>query len=384
MKTIKIIGSAWPFRGGIATYNERLANEFIREGYSVNIETFTLQYPSVLFPGKTQYSPGGAPDGLDIKRTVNSINPLNWLKVGKRIKKEKPDLVIIPYWLPFMAPCLGTIAGQIRKNGHSKLICLAHNIIPHEKRTGDNAFTGYFLKRIDAVVAQSKSVVEDTYKLSKNLPVSLSPHPLYDNFGELIERKKAVELIGLDPAFNYILFFGFIRDYKGLDLLIEAISDHRLSKLNVKAIIAGEFYSDPEPYHKLIRELNVQDKLIMKTEFISDDNVNKFFCAADIIVQPYKHATQSGVTQIGYHFNKPMLVTNVGGLPEIIPHNVVGYVVEPEKKMIADALVDFFTNDKKATFESNILIEKKKFLWSNMTNTIRDLAGKIPAKGNEK
>ena len=283
-----------------------------------------------------------------------------------------------------MSPCLGTIAAQIRKNGHSKIICLAHNIIPHEKRTGDNALTGYFLKRIDALVAQSKSVLEDTHKLSKNLPVALCPHPMYDNFGKLIERKKALELIGLDPAFRYILFFGFIRDYKGLDLLIEAISDHRLVKLNVKTIIAGEFYSDPEPYHKRIRELKIQDKLILKTEFISDNDVNKFFCAADIVAQPYKHATQSGVTQIGYHFNKPMLVTKVGGLPEIIPHNVAGYVVEPDKKPIADALIDFFTNDKKATFENNILIEKKKFLWSNMTKTIRDLATRIPAKENEK
>ncbi len=376
MKTVKIIGPAYPFRGGLATYNERLATEFIREGYSVNIETFTLQYPSFLFPGKTQYSPVKAPEGLKITRTVNSINPFNWLKVGNRIRKEKPDLVIIKYWLPFMAPCFGTIAGRIRKNKHSKIIGIADNIIPHEKRPGDNTLTSYFIKRIDGVVAQSKSVFNDVFKFTKKLPVTLCPHPMFDNFGEIISRDKAVKMLELDPKFKYILFFGFIRDYKGLDLLFKAISDKQFNTLNVKVIVAGEFYSDSKPYLKMIEELGIEDKVILKTNFIADDEVNKYFCCADIIAQPYKHATQSGVTQIGYHFNKPMLVTNVGGLPEIIPHNVIGYVVEPKEKEISDALIDFFTTDKKSTFETNILTEKKKFLWSAMTAAISEMAFK--------
>lgn len=384
MKTVKIIGPAYPFRGGLATYNERLATEFTREGYSVSIETFTLQYPSILFPGKTQYSPVEAPKGLNIKRTVNSINPLNWLSVGKRIRKEKPDLVIIKYWLPFMAPCFGTIAGQIRKNNHSKIICIADNIIPHEKRKGDKTLTNYFLKKIDGVVAQSKSVFDDVFKFTNKLPVSLCPHPMFDNFGEKLDREKAIEMLKLDSNFRYILFFGFIRDYKGLDLLIKAMSDKRFDALKTKVIVAGEFYSNPEPYHKLIDQLGVKNKIILKTDFIADDEVNKYFCCADIVAQPYKHATQSGVTQIGYHFNKPMLVTNVGGLPEIIPHNVIGYVVEPEEKAISDALIDFFTSDKKSTFETNILTEKKKFLWSAMTASILKIANNKPDNGNQK
>ena len=376
MKTIKIIGPAYPFRGGLATYNERLATEFITEGYEVGIETFTLQYPSVLFPGKTQFSTVNAPTGLKIKQTVNSVNPLNWFKVGKRIQKEKPDLVIFKYWLPFMAPCFGTIARQIRKNRHSKIVCIADNIIPHEKRPGDTIFTRYFLKQMDGVVAQSKSVYSDVFEFTDKLPVALCPHPMFDNFGKTLEREKAAELLGLEAEFRYILFFGFIRDYKGLDLLLKAFASEAIQQLKVKLLVAGEFYTKQEPYLDLIEDLNIQNKVVLKTSFIADDEVNKYFCASDIVAQPYKHATQSGVTQIGYHFNKSMLVTNVGGLPEIIPHNVIGYVVEPNEKAIADALFDFFTSDKKSTFETNILEEKKKFLWSEMTKAIREVAQK--------
>lgn len=374
LKTIKIIGPAYPFRGGLATYNERLANEFQREGFEVNIETFTLQYPSILFPGKTQLTSGEAPKGLNIDRTVNSINPINWVKVGKRINKEKPDLVIIKYWLPFMAPCFGTIARQIRKNNHSKIICIADNIIPHEKRPGDITLTRYFINSIHGIVAQSKSVYNDVFKFTGELPVKLCPHPMFDNFGEILERKEALKMLGLDPSFRYILFFGFIRDYKGLDLLLKAISDKRFEKKNIRLLVAGEFYTNEEPFMSLIDELGIEDKIILRTSFIADNEVNKYFCASDIIAQPYKHATQSGVTQIGYHFNKPMLVTNVGGLPEIIPHNVIGYVVDPDEKAIADSLIDFFSSDKKSTFETNILEEKKKFRWSAMTGAIKEVA----------
>ena len=376
MKTVKIIGPAYPFRGGLATYNERLAREFINEGFSVSIETFRLQYPKILFPGKTQYSTVDTTKGLQISRTVNSINPFNWIKVGRRIRKEKPDLVILKYWLPFMAPCFGTIAAQIRKNKHTKIVCIADNIIPHEKRPGDNVLTNYFLKKMDGVVAQSKSVFNDVFQFTDKIPVKLCPHPMFDNFGEILSREQAVEMLDLDPKFRYILFFGFIRDYKGLDLLIKAISDTRFNNLDVKIIVAGEFYTNPEPYLKMIKDYKVENKVVLRTDFISDDEVNKYFCCADIIAQPYKHATQSGVTQIGYHFNKPMLVTNVGGLPEIIPHNIIGYVVEPEEKEISDALIDFFTSNKKSIFEHNILTEKKRFLWSKMTSAVLEVAYK--------
>ena len=369
MKTIKIIGPAYPFRGGIATTNERLAQEFISMGYEVDIETYTVQYPSFLFPGKTQFNTKPSPENLTIRRTVNSVSPLSWIKVGRRISLEVPDLVIIRYWIPFMAPCLGTIAGLIRKNKHTIIICLADNIIPHEHRPGDRLLTNYFIQRINGLIAMSKSVLTEALSFRKNLSMEYCPHPIFDNYGENIPSDVAKLKLKLDKNTKYLLFFGFIRDYKGLDLLINAFADERLRKFPVKLLVAGEYYSSPEPYLKLIADKKLEGLIELRTEFIPDDEVNLYFSAADMVVQPYKSATQSGVTQIGYHFNKPMLVTNVGGLSEIIPDGKIGYVVEPDIQQIADALYDFYENNRIAEFEINIIEEKKKFSWLNMVET---------------
>jgi glycosyltransferase involved in cell wall biosynthesis len=369
LKTIKIIGPAYPYRGGIATTNERLAQEFISMGFNVDMETFTVQYPSFLFPGKTQYNEKSAPENLLIRRTINSVNPLNWIKNGLRIRREKPDLVIIRYWLPFLAPCLGTIAGLIRKNKHTIIICLADNIAPHEHHSGDRQLTNYFIQRIDGLIAMSRSVLTDANSFRKNLNLGYCPHPIFDNYGEKLSFEEAKQKLKLDTNTRYLLFFGFIRDYKGLDLLIEAFADDRLRKFPVKLLVAGEYYSSPEPYLQLIRENKLEKHIELRTDFIPDDKVNLYFSAADMIVQPYKSATQSGVTQIGYHFSKPMLVTNVGGLSEIISDGKIGYVVEPDIASIADALVDFFANDRRVDFEVNMIEEKKKFSWTNMVNT---------------
>ena len=377
MKRIKIIGPAYPYRGGIATFNERLAQEFAAMGIDVDIETFIIQYPSFLFPGKTQYNDKPAPDNLKIKRTINSINPFNWLKVGRHIRKEAPDLVIVRYWLPFLAPCLGTITSLTRRNKHTVIICLADNIIPHEHRPGDRLLTNYFLQRIDGLIAMSQSVLKDGNSFRNNLPQGFCPHPIFDNYGEKLSFEVAKQKLKLDTNSRYLLFFGFIRDYKGLDLLIQAFADERLRKFPIKLLVAGEYYSSPEPYLKLIKDNNLENLIELRTDFIPDDQVNLYFSAADIVVQPYKSATQSGVTQIGYHFNKSMLVTNVGGLAEIIPDGKIGYVVEPEFREIADALVDFYENDRITEFEANIIEEKKKFSWSNMASTFLSVYSKI-------
>ena len=346
-------------------------------GFKVDIETFTVQYPSFLFPGKTQYNLKAAPKNISIKRTINSINPISWFGVGRRIRYEKPDLVIIRYWLPFMALCLGTIAGLIHKNRHSKIICLADNIIPHEQRTGDRLLTNYFIQRIDGLIAMSGSVLKDANTFRKNLPMGFCPHPIFDNYGERISFGTAKQKLKLDIHTNYLLFFGFIRDYKGLDLLLNAFADKRLRKFPVKLLIAGEYYSNPDPYLELIRANHLEDLIELRTEFIPDEDVNLYFSAADMVVQPYKSATQSGVTQIGYHFNKPMLVTNVGGLAEIIPDGKIGYVVEPDSQKIADALVDFYRNERMAEFELNMEEEKKKFSWANMVETFLSVYNNI-------
>ena len=370
---IVILGTSFPFRGGLAAYNERLARQFQSEGHTVSIYTFSLQYPAFLFPGKSQYADWAAPADLDIHVKVNSVNPLNWMKVGREIKKLNPDLLIIKYWLPFMAPCFGTIARIAKSNRKTKVITIVDNIIPHEKRIGDNLLTNYFVKPVDGFVAMSKSVLNDIAFFDKNKAKAFCPHPLFDNFGEIFEREIALEKAKLDKSFNYLLFFGFIRAYKGLDLILKAFADSRLRKYPVKLIIAGEFYEDAKPYQDLIDELELNEHIILRTDFIPDNEVGQYFCSADMVVQPYKNATQSGVTQICYHFNKPMLVTNVGGLSEIVPHNVAGYVVEPQPQEIADSLVDFYENNKKAQFTQGVIGEKPKYQWDRMTATIYGL-----------
>lgn len=370
MKII-ILGTAYPYRGGLAAFNERLAREYQNQGHEVEMITFTLQYPNFLFPGKTQFSPDPAPKDLTIYRKVNSCNPFNWLKVGREIAKKRPDVVIFAYWMSFMAPCMGTIARKVRKNHHTKIIALVHNMIPHEPNILDKFLPPYFVKSMDGFMALSESVVRDIEKFDKrNCPKRFSPHPIYDHYGELLSRETALQLLNLPSEPRYVLFFGFIRAYKGLDLLLEAFADDRLRKSNVKLLVAGEFYGDPEPYLQKIKDLKIADSVILHNDYIPDNEVNRFFSAADIVAQPYKTATQSGVTQIAFHFEKPMLVTNVGGLPEIVPDGKIGYVVEPDSKQIADALHRFFKENKREEFEANVVEEKKKYTWPKFIEAI--------------
>lgn len=367
---VTIVGSAHPLRGGLAAYNERLAKAFQQQGHEVSIYTFRLQYPGFLFPGKTQYSEEPPPKDLKIEVLVNSINPFNWIKVGRAIKKSRPDLVIIKYWLPFMAPCLGTIARIARGNAHTKVISIIDNIIPHEKRIGDKLLSKYFVKSCDAFIAMSRSVMDDMKKFDDKKPTVYSPHPLYDNFGAIISKDEAKVKLNLELNTNYLLFFGIIRPYKGLDMLLEAFYDERLRKYPLKLIIAGEYYQDPQPILDLIEKYELKDHIISINKFIPDQDVAAYFCASDIVVQPYKSATQSGITQIAYNFNKPMIVTNVGGLPEMVPNGEVGYVVEPVPKQITDAIVDYYENNREDAFTARVMEEKKKYSWDVMLGEI--------------
>lgn len=372
-----IIGPAHPLRGGLASYNERLAKQFIDEGNEVTIYTFSLQYPSFIFPGTTQYSTESKPSNLTINVCINSINPFNWIKVGNNLKNEKPDLVIVRYWLPFMGPCLGFILRQIKKNKQTKIVCIADNIIPHEKRFGDKAFTKYFVQPVDAFITMSDKVMTDLKLFAPTKPTQLVAHPLYDNFGEKVSKEEARLKLGIKNEELILLFFGFIRKYKGLDLLLNAMKIIKNSKFkiqNSKLLIAGEFYEDRKAYDEQIEKLDLQENLILNTDFIPDSEVKYYLCAADVVVQPYKNATQSGVTPLAYHFEKPMIVTNVGGLPSLVPNNKVGLIAEPNAESIAEKIIDYFTKGE-AYFLPHLIEEKKKFTWSKMTTSIKQIAG---------
>lgn len=373
-KRVIIVGSAYPLRGGgIATFNERLAKEFVDLGHDVEIETFKLQYPSFLFPGKTQYSDEAPPENLKITVSLNSINPFSWIKVGRRIRRKKPDIVLMRFWIPFMAPCLGTVAKIVKKNKFTKVISIVDNIIPHEKNITDKWLAKYFVNNVDAFITMSRSVLKELEEFDQLKPKKYTVHPLYDNFGESVNKKSALNNLQLSTEFKYILFFGFIRKYKGLDLLLNAMADDWIRSQNIKLLVAGEFYCDSQPYMDIIEKLNISDKVIMHNTFIPNSEVVNYFCAADIVVQPYINATQSGVTQVAYHFDKPMIVTDVGGLAEIVPHEKVGYVVGQRSSDVAESIIKFYEGNKEESFVENVKIEKKKYSWGRMIKVIEEL-----------
>jgi glycosyltransferase involved in cell wall biosynthesis len=356
----------------LATYNERLARAFREAGDEVRIVTFSLQYPGFLFPGETQFSTELGPADLAIEVSINSVNPLSWFQVGQRLRREKLDLVIFRFWLPFMGPALGTIARLVRGNGHTRIVAITDNVIPHEKRPGDRPLTRYFLSACHGFVTMSRAVLADLRRLHFRQPAQYQPHPLYDNFGPIRAKAEALLTLGLEPTYRYLLFFGFIRAYKGLDVLLEAFADPRLAELPVKLIIAGEFYEDAAPYEALIKQHQLESRLVRATDFIPNERVADYFCAADLVVQPYKNATQSGVSQIAYHFERPMLVTDVGGLAELIPNGKVGYVVPPTATAITDALVDYFTHpEREAQFEAGTRTYKQQFSWAEMVKALK-------------
>jgi glycosyltransferase involved in cell wall biosynthesis len=350
-----------------------LAQQLTCEGHDVKVITFRLQYPAMIFPGRTQYTESPPPEGVMITRRLNSINPLNWIATGLSVKREKPEMMIIRYWLPFMAPCLGTVARIVRRNRHTHVISVFDNVIPHEKRPGDRMLTGYFTSSVDAAVVMSRKVMDDLASFRKDIPVMLTPHPLFDNYGERKEREQALEALGLDAGRRYLLFFGFVRRYKGLDLLIKALSDKALRDKEINLIIAGEFYEDDTPYLDMIKEYGLGEKVKLFSRFIKDDEVSLFFSVADLVVQPYRDATQSGVTQIAFHFDKPVLVTDVGGLKEIVTHGKCGYVVKADPGEIAASITDFFDNQRENGFAEAIKKDKERFSWERMTLSLMEV-----------
>lgn len=373
MKVI-LLGTAHPYRGGLATFNERLARQFVAEGHEVEIWTFTLQYPSFLFPGRTQYTTEPAPNDLIIRRELNSCNPFNWIRVGKAIEEAAPDMLVCCYWMSFFAPAFALVSQIAQRNGKTRCVALVHNMIPHEPNILDKLFAPCFVKSQNAFVALSESVVKDIDLLDKaHKPKTFSPHPIYDHYGERMTKTEACAALNLPKDKDYMLFFGLVRAYKGLDLLLDAFGEVKDVLPSLQLIIAGEFYEDEEKYRTQIIQLGLTERVVVRNEFVPDGDIRKYFGIADLIVQPYKTATQSGVTQVAFHFEKPMLVTNVGGLGEIVHDHLMGYACEPDPKVIAADILDYYLNKRKEPYIAYLQKEKNKYAWSRMEHAFLNI-----------
>lgn len=372
MAKVFIIGPAYPLRGGLATFDELFCRAFIEQGHQCEIISYSLQYPGFLFPGSTQFDTSGiAPQGITIHTLINSVNPFSWFKTARFIKKQNPDFVVFRFWIPFMGPALGTIARRIRKSG-IKVLAITDNVVPHEKRPGDVAFAKYFINGCDGFVTMSKAVMRDLEQFTKTQCKKFLLHPLYTSFGEKLDKQEARKRLGLNANDKLVLFFGLIRKYKGLDMLLEAFNELKHDK-SIKLVIAGEFYEDKQPYLNLIEKYQIQDQVILHAKFIANEDVKLYFSATDLVALPYRSATQSGVTQVSFHFEVPTLVTNVGGLGEIIPDKVAGYVVESNGKAISDGISDYFVNNRMPAFTEGMKKEKQKYDWKIFVDEVMGL-----------
>jgi D-inositol-3-phosphate glycosyltransferase len=373
---ILLVGPASPLRGGIANFNDSLFTALENE-HDVHIIGFSMQYPSFLFPGKTQYETGARHISARSRQLINSVNPISWYAAASEIIKLNPDIILVHYWMPFFAPAFGTIIRRVRKVKKVKVIGIIHNLNPHERMPAGRLLSRFFLKSCQGFITMSSTVSRELEQARINRPVKMIPHPVYDIFGKSVSRQFAYDFLGLDPSRLYLLFFGIIRNYKGLDLLLKAMASTRLGNLDLKLLVAGEFYEEEKRYLDMVEELGLENKIIFTGNFVPREEVAHYFAVADLVVLPYLSATQSGIVQVAYHFEKPVLVTDVGGLKEVVPHGKVGYVCEKDPEAIAECIADFFTNERSELFIRNIKTEKRKFSWQSMVSGIEELAVKL-------
>lgn len=380
---IVIVGTAYPMRGGIAQFNA-LLYKYFSYGNEVKMYSFKRQYPEMFFPGKTQFEQDEPlfkiPDDKNVI-SVDSVNPFNWIITGRKIAKENADLIIFKYWLPFFAPCFAVISYFAKNFSKAKILFICDNVIPHEKRFGDKFFTKLVFSQADYFIVMSKTVEEDLKLFNKGKPYKLIQHPVYNIFGEKVSKTEAKEFINKEYNIDVtnekvILFFGYIRKYKGLNYLIDAMPEI-LKKINLKLLVVGEFYDDENKYIEQIKNLNLKENIKVISDFVPDTNVRYFFSASDVVVLPYADATQSGIIQIAYYYDKPVIATDVGGLAEVVKNNETGFIIEPKNsKAVAEAVVKFYGEDLEGRFSANAKEEKKKFTWEEFTSKISEMVTK--------
>jgi len=369
MKII-ILGTAYPLRGGIAHFNALLASHLARR-HEVQTITFKRQYPKFLFPGKTQEETGERGEATPAPELIDSINPFNWLAVARHVARLKPDLLIFKYWLPFFGPCFGTIARLVKKRTGARVLFICDNIIPHERRPGDVAFTKYAFRAADLFIVQSKAVERDLQTIRPGALYRNVPHPVYENFGAAIPKSQARATLGLS-AENIMLFFGYIRPYKGLFTILDAMP--LLAGKGVHLLIVGECYGDEEAYRARIRELGLTASVTFVSDYVPNEKVALYFSAADAVVLPYLSATQSGIVQIAYNFDKPVIATATGGLPEVVLDGKTGFIVPPNSPSeLAGAIGRFYDERKERAFTEEVKLEKRNYTWDNLVEHIEQL-----------
>ncbi len=369
---IAMLGIFPPYRGGIQHFNTLLYQHLSAE-HPVTAINFYRQYPRLFFPGTSQFDPAGPVDKAFAQRLIDPVNPVTWFQVVQRLKHLAPELVIFKYWLPFFAPAFGTMMRQLRKNTRSKSLCIIDNLTPHENRPGDRLLNKYLVAHTDAFICMSETVAGQLLRIKPEARYRYSPHPLYSNFGARIPKDQARHRLGLGSE-PLVLYFGYIRKYKGLMTLLDALPE-TVERLGAKAIIAGEFYDDREPYLAKIRAHALAPHLILADRFIPDDEVNLYFSAADVVVLPYLSATQSGIVSIALHYDLPCIVTDVGGLPEVVHHQKTGLVVPPDDPpALAQAMVEFFEKIDRQAMARHIALEKKRYSWETFIGAIGELA----------
>jgi glycosyltransferase involved in cell wall biosynthesis len=346
---IAIVGPMHPYRGGIAHFTEMTVEGLDGRGHEVAPLNFARQYPEFLFPGTTQFEPDDEAPAIvqEAPRVLDPLNPLSWFRAGFRLRDAAPDAVVFQYWMPFFAPAYGVVARGLRRHYGIPSIAVVHNALPHERHFGDTWLSQFFLAACEGHVVMSDAVADNLHPLrDPDAAVRRIEHPVYERFGEPVPKTEARAALDLPDDVPVCLFFGFVREYKGLHVLLKALPKASEQLPDLHLVVAGEPYDDPERYHRLIREHGVADRVRWYDEYIPSDDVPSYFCAADLVVQPYVSATQSGVAQIATHFERPIVLTDVGGLAETVPHEEAGFVVPPEDPpALADAIVRFFRED---------------------------------------
>lgn len=369
---IVIVSTAYPLRGGIAHYSALLYKHLSKQ-HDVSIVTFSRQYPAFLFPGKSQEEQGGGGTVVPSEQLIDSINPFTWYSAARAIARKKPDLLIFKYWLPFFGPCFGTISRLVRRWTGARTLFICDNVIPHEKRPGDRAFTRYAFRSVDSFLVQSRAVERDLTSFQPDAHYQFAPHPVYEIFGRGMAKADARKKLGLNDE-RVILFFGYIRRYKGLHILLDAMPKI-LKKMNVKLMVVGEFYGDEDSYRRQLAENRLQTDVMVHSAYVPNEEVGIYFSACDVVVLPYVAATQSGIVQIAYQFDKPVIATDVGGLSEVVLNEKTGFIVPPNQPdALANAVVRFYEEKREDDFIASVRDEKKNYSWERLVEAIETLA----------